>query len=292
MKKTLLNNEFSVVSQDELTPTFDTLKISHKHCDAEVSLYGGQVLRFKPTGQKDVFWLSDKAMYQQGSAIRGGIPLCWPWFGANDKSEVKSINHGFARQVIWHVEKVSADEKETTLVLTLEGESYHPLWPNTFKLMQTLVFGKSMQQTLTMTNLSNTDTEYSGALHSYFAVSNPKNITLDSLTGVKFDDKLTDLSEVQLNSVSCVGPIDREYHSNKEMTIVDSQWDRTIKLTSFGCHQWVLWNPGTELASAMSDIHEQGEQEYVCLEAANTHWQALPAGATVVMSQKIEVLPI
>jgi glucose-6-phosphate 1-epimerase len=289
MNKVLLNNEFVTVNQTRLATDIDCLTISHQHCRAEISLHGGQVLRFKPKGQKDIFWLSDTATYQQDKAIRGGIPLCWPWFGANDKCEEPSINHGFARQVTWQVENVSADEQATTVVLTLEGDNFHPLWPSAFKLVQTLVFGQSMKQTLSMTNLSTTDAEYSGALHSYFNISNPKNITIDKLTGVNFEDKLTNLSEVQLGSVSCIGPIDREYQTEKVMEIVDCQWSRTIKLTSTGCQQWVLWNPGTTLANTMSDVHEQGEQEYICLEAANTHWQALPAGATVIMSQVIEV---
>jgi glucose-6-phosphate 1-epimerase len=290
MNTILLQNEFSDVSQVELTSELTALQIKHLNCTAEVSLYGGQVLRFKPKDQQEVFWLSDKATYEEGSAIRGGIPLCWPWFGANDKSDVKSINHGFARQVIWQVDSVSADEKATTVVLTFEGDGFHSLWPTKFKLVQTLVFGQSMEQTFSMTNLSDTDTEYSGALHSYFSVSNPKNITLDSLTGVNFEDKLTDSSHTQEGSVSCVGPIDREYHSKKVMTVVDSQWSRVIKVTSLGCQQWVLWNPGTVLANTMTDIHERGEQEYICLEAANTQWQALPAGATIIMSQLIEVI--
>lgn len=299
-----LNNDFAQVTAISLNQTkddecFEGLNISHAHCQAKVSLYGGQILSFKPSGHKDVLWLSEQASYQMGKAIRGGIPLCWPWFGANDKQgqylaknpdkELKAVNHGFARQLPWQLTSIDADKNGVTLVLVLTGKSQHPLWPNVYKLTQTLFFGKSLKQTLEMSNLSQDDAQYSAALHSYFTVSNPKNVSIDALTGVRYNDKLTGSSSIQRESVSCVGEIDREYHSSERMTIIDNNWQRKIDIASSNCQQWVLWNPGTELANTMADIHPQGEQEYVCLEAANTNWQALPAGETVTISQEIKV---
>ncbi|WP_343818417.1 D-hexose-6-phosphate mutarotase [Colwellia asteriadis] len=289
MKQVLLKNEHASVSVEPLNSEFEKITISHRHCEAEISLYGGQVLRFKPTGQQALLWLSDSATYQKEKAIRGGIPLCWPWFGANDKQVEPAGNHGFARQSQWTIDKVSADEQATTIILVLEGEQYHSLWPHAFKVVQTLVFGQSLKQSLAMSNLSTDDAQYSGALHTYFKVSHPSNVVIDTLTGVNFDDKLTGLANTQINRVSCVGPIDREYHSADVMTLVDSDYEHIITITSSGCQQWVLWNPGSELAATMADIHDQGEHEYVCLEAANTHWQTITAGTTVTMSQEIAV---
>jgi len=296
MKKILLDNSFAQVTsmtlcQSSATESFEGLNISHPHCQAQVSLYGGQVLSFKPTGHKDVLWLSELACYQSGKAIRGGIPICWPWFGANDKqtNAVKSSNHGFARQLFWQVETLGADERGVTITLVLSGENQHPIWPNAYQLRQTLFFGKSFKQTLAMTNLSQQDAQYTAALHSYFGVSNPGKVNVDTLTGVNYCDKLTDGSSIQQQSVSCIGEIDREYHSSEKMVIVDNDWQRQIEIVSNNCQQWVLWNPGVELANTMADIHSGGEQQYVCLEAANTAWQALPAGQTVIISQEISV---
>ena len=296
MTQTLLDNDFSKVtsitlSQQNGTELFDGLNISHTHCEAKVSLYGGHVLSFKPSGHKDVLWLSNKAIYQSGKAIRGGIPLCWPWFGANEKEteDQKAGNHGFARQLPWKIESIKADENGVTLILVLTGENQHPLWPNAYKLTQTLFFGQNFKQTLAMTNLAPDDAQYCAALHSYFTVSNPSNISIDALTGLNYFDKITGSSSTQQQHVSCVGEIDREYHSSEKMTIVDSKWQRKIDIISSNCQQWVLWNPGVELANTMADIHPNGEQEYVCLEAANTNWQALPAGATVTIAQEITV---
>ncbi|KGJ96225.1 D-hexose-6-phosphate mutarotase [Colwellia psychrerythraea] len=296
MTKILLDNDFTHVSTLTLNPDKendypDGISITHDHCQAQVSLFGGQVLSFKPADQQEVLWLSEKASYQAGKAIRGGIPLCWPWFGENNKQTQgnKSDKHGFARQLPWRVEALTADESGVTLILVLVGEKQHPLWPNAYKLTQTLFFGKSFKQTLAMTNLSPQGAQYSTALHSYFAVSNPKNVSIDALTGVHYHDKLTASTSVQQLSVSCIGEIDREYHSCEKMTIVDNNWQRKIDIVSTNCEQWVLWNPGTELANTMADVHDGGEQEYVCLEAANTQWQELPAGKMIIISQEISV---
>jgi len=316
MTNLLLSNNFAKVSQTNLVENFDLLEISHQNCQAKVSLYGGQVLSYQPSftsrstsnnnciepkkNEYDVFWLSETAYYQQGKAIRGGIPLCWPWFGANDKATdtAPSTNHGFAREVNWQIKSIKANETEVAVVLIFQGENKHKLWPNAFKLEQTLVFGRTFKQSLTMTNLSKEDAQYSGALHSYFRVSNPENITIDALTGCDFDDKLTAKADYQNNSVSCVGPIDREYHipspdiQSSTVVMIDKSWQRQVEISSLGCSQWVLWNPGAELANNMADIHENGEQSFVCLEAANSKWQPLLAGKSVTISQEIKVLSL
>ncbi|PKI16997.1 D-hexose-6-phosphate mutarotase [Colwellia sp. 12G3] len=296
MTTILLNNDFAQVTsitlgQSNVAECLAGLSIYHAHCQAKISLYGGQVLSFKPTGHKDVLWLSEQAYYQSGKAIRGGIPLCWPWFGPNDKQteEIKAASHGFARQLPWKVESVEANKSGVTVILVLAGENQHPLWPNAYKLTQTLFFGDSLKQSLAMSNLSQEDAQYSAALHSYFTVSNPSNVSIDALTGLSYSDNLTGNSSLQQQAVSCVGEIDRKYHSSEKVTLVDSQWQRKIDIVSRNCQQWVLWNPGVALANTMADIHPQGEQQYVCLEAANTHWQTLPAGETVTISQEISV---
>ncbi len=304
MTKIPLDNDFAQVTSITLNQEggeecFEGLNISHAYCQAKVSLYGGQVLSFKPSGHREVLWLSGQARYQMGKAIRGGIPLCWPWFGANDKRSqylaenpntvIKGGNHGFARQLPWQIKSIDADESGVTLVLVLSGDDQHPLWPNAYTLTQTLFFGKSFKQTLAMSNDSSKDAQYSVALHSYFSVSNPSQVSIDGLTGLRYSDKLTGSSSTQHESVSCVGEIDREYHSGEKMIIVDNHWQRKIDLISSNCQQWVLWNPGTALANTMADIHPKGDQEYVCLEAANTSWQTIPAGETVVISQEITV---
>lgn len=301
---TSINQESCLAANSLEDSQFETnsiLALSHPHCEAKVSLFGGQTLSYQPVGHKDALWLSKQASFAEGKAIRGGVPICWPWFGPIDEqpfsqnkvavniNKVKPQKHGFARQLLWRVASINADALGITLVLTLSGEGEHQVWPNAFNLTQTLFFGENFKQSLSMTNLSQQDTQYSAGLHNYFAVSNPANVSIDTLTGVNYLDELTSHKGIQEQSVSCVGEIDRKYESSETMIIDDQKWQRKITVVSDNCQAWVLWNPGTELASNMSDIHAGGEHEYVCLEPANTTLQALPAGETVVISQVINV---
>lgn len=290
----IATNEFGQVHQISLTSDLSALIVKHKYTQAKVSLYGGQVLSWQPVGEKEVFWLSKDSAFENGKAIRGGIPLCWPWFGShpNDK-ENKSGNHGFARRQLWQVDSIDITEFGVEISLSWQGKNIDDLWPGASKLTQVLFFGRTFSQALTMTNLSDSDAYYSGALHSYFSVSAPKNTSITALTDAIFDDKLTGKSCVAESSVTPlangVEPVDRVYHSSEVMTVIDSHWQRSIELKTVNTKQWVFWNPGLELATNMADIHEGGEQEFICLEAANTQMQLLKAGESLTMEQSITV---
>jgi glucose-6-phosphate 1-epimerase len=233
--------------------------------------------------------MSKDSVFESGKAIRGGIPLCWPWFGPYSKAEVKSGNHGFARQQTWQLSDIEIDACSVKIVLSWEGENMHRLWPNACELKQELLFGKTFSQTFYMTNTSEKDTQYTGALHSYFSVSHPENITIDKLDSIEFDDKISGKNSQMKPLKNCVGPIDRIYHSDQRMQIKDTAWQRVIEVQSFHAQQWVLWNPGVEIAESMVDIHIDGEREFVCLEAANTDAQLLKSGETVTLKQVISV---
>lgn len=290
----IMSNAFGHVEQVKLPSGLSILNISHQYAQAKISVYGGQVLSWQPSNEREVFWLSKNATFEQGKAIRGGVPLCWPWFGVHPNDiEKKSGNHGFARCQLWQIDNIDISEQGVDVTLSWQGKNINELWPSACKLTQVLSFGKTFNQVLAMTNLSEQDMFYTGALHSYLSVSAPKNTSIVELTQVPFDDKLTDkaCSPNMLSSMLANGsdPVDRVYHSNKEMTVVDNVWQRTIKLTATNTKQWVFWNPGTELANNMADIHVNGELEFVCLEAANTQAQLLAAGKSLTIEQQITV---
>ena len=296
MTKILLDNNFAQVSLTSLSDSEETqevnaLTLSHTHCQASISLYGGQVLSFQPTGYQNLLWLSEEARYQTGQAIRGGIPICWPWFGINPKQDPAnpSIKHGFARQLLWHVESIEADDVGVTIVLMLEDENQHQLWPSAFKLRQTLFFGEKLMQSLAISNLTDDTVQCTFAFHNYFRVSDSSKVNIDTLTGVPYLDKVTGNSAKQVNPLRFVHEIDREYQTSKTMSLVDRHWQHAIDVISDNFQQWVVWNPGAELASNMVDIHKHGEKQFVCLESASTQWQNIPAGETVICSQQIKV---
>ncbi len=287
----LIKNEFGQVHQTKLSQEFSALVIEHSKVNAKISLYGGQVLSWQPCGEKDVFWLSKNSAFEKGKAIRGGIPLCWPWFGCHpNDNEKKEGNHGFARRQLWKIDNVDINEQGVEVCLSWQGANMSDVWPFSCQLKQVLFFGCSFKQSLKMNNLSNDDVYYTGALHNYFLVSSPENIKIPALEQVSFDDKLTgQLCEPQLLE-NGIGPIDRTYHTNSCMSIVDNYWQRTIELKSKNTNQWVFWNPGVELAKNMADIHHNGEEEFVCLEAANTQMQLISAGESVIVEQEISIL--
>lgn len=285
-------NEFGKLKKIILADNISGIEIKHQQCSAKISLYGGQVLSWQPINQQPIFWLSKDTFYQQGKAIRGGIPLCWPWFGSYKRSGIKAKNHGFARVNNWQLDKTEISEKGVTLILSLQRTNLHGLsenniWPYAFNLTQILFFGKSFKQTLNIKNCSEEPVEYSVAFHSYFCVSSPENVSIPALKVAKFDDKLTSQYCLPSENVTGVGPVDRVYHSNDEMQIIDPQWKRIINIHPDNTQQWVLWNPGKKGAEQMSDIHRNGENEYLCLEAANTQWQTIFPMTEESISQEI-----
>lgn len=281
----LFANQFGQVDKTTFGEAIRGLLIKHQHCHAKISLYGGQVLTWQPEEHKAVFWLSESSEFSPGKAIRGGIPLCWPWFGPYKDGG----NHGFARQQVWQLDSIDVDKDAVTVVLSWHGEKIHPLWPAACELRQELVLGKEFKQTLYMKNAGDSELEYSGALHSYFCVSAPESVDVKALNPAKFDDKLTGEKGVTAILPHCQGPLDRVYHYDKAVQLVDHQWQRTIEILPENTRQWVVWNPGSVTAEKMPDIHSGGEHEYVCVEAANSQGQKLPPGRWVTMGQTIRV---
>ena len=285
--KSLVNQDDCQIKQVSLSKGVDIIEITHPRCKASVSLYAGHVLGWQPTSQREVFWLSEATNYKQGSAIRGGVPLCWPWFGPR----TSEVNHGFTRTSIWQLESISPNDDGVSLVLTFSGEGLANTWPFRFKLTQTLFFGDVFKQTLKIDNLSEHAFEHSGALHSYFHVSQPEQACVPRLTNVPYYDKLTD-SEKCTRLIDCRGPKDRVYQSNEGVELLDYGFNRKLVITTTGSQDWVLWNPGSEVASSMSDIQANGEQHFVCLEAGFTKTLSLVAGQSYEVSQEIVIQAI
>ena len=286
----LVESQWGDVELCSLANGLKQLKVSHVTCNARVSLYGGHVLSWQPTGEQEVFWLSQDSLYKPEKAIRGGIPLCWPWFGGLQGEDGLNVgNHGFARQVQWQLDDVTVTETQVELILSWQGKQQHNLWPYPAKLTQKLTFSSEFTQQLTIENHSDSDVEFTGALHSYFAVNNPADVTVSKLDNVSFDCKINTLTQQTDVLPNCVGPIDRIYSSNEIMEVIDKGLGRIIRIEPLNTEQWVLWNPGQEIAQSMSDIHVGGENQFVCLEAASTNWQTVNANSERTMGQRISI---
>lgn len=282
----LAKSEFGEVVESKLNANFSELILSHDLFSARLTLHGGHVVSWQPKGHDEVFWMSKKAQLENGRAIRGGVPICWPWFGPyNDAG-----NHGFARTSTWQLGDIDINSNRIKVELILEGENKSSVWPYKFRVKQVLMFSTTFSQQLIIENLSHKDFQFSSALHSYFSVSNPENIAIPELNSACFDDKIKKIQGCAPADVfNCTGPIDKIYYHNSAMTMFDKGWKRAIEIKKSNSAQWVLWNPGLDIAAGMADIHQQGENEFVCLEAANTNWVTVPKSEAVSLSQEIQV---
>lgn len=285
----LHDNEFGRIHTRQLDSGQEILVLEHDRCSAELCLYGGQVLLWQPRDQWPVFWLSRDASYQHGKSIMGGVPVCWPWFGQVDGLGL----HGFVDQLDWQLSATDVEEDgiRIRLELSASNQTQSDLpWARDYLLEQSLFFGAEFEQEFLINNMAAETRSFSGALHSYFVVSDPAKTIIEGLNGARFQDKLENFAWGSAEGeVSAKGPVDRIFHSTESASIVDHGLGRRIRIDKSGSKQWTLWNPGPEWVKEFGDIHAGGEQEFVCLEAANTEAVSIAAGGSFRCTQSVKI---
>ncbi len=241
---------------------------------AIASLYGGQVLSYVPQGATtDVLFLSPQARYHLGTAIRGGVPICWPWFGP-DPSGAARPNHGFARDRLWQVSETRQQpdgSRQITLTLPPSPET---LALEAAGLTATLdiILGPSLTLVLTTHNPSDRPVPLSQALHTYFQVGDIGQVQVLGLEGVPYVDKLDDTpgKKLQGGALAIAAPVDRIYGPVlNPLTLVDASLGRAIEITFHGSASAVVWNPWASGAQAMGDLPDDGYTQFLCVEATN-----------------------
>nr|WP_321451945.1 D-hexose-6-phosphate mutarotase [uncultured Carboxylicivirga sp.] len=237
---------------------------------AKISLYGAQVLSFIPKGGKDLLFVSSETLYEEGKAIRGGIPVCWPWFNAHPTDSTKP-SHGFARISFWEVLSTSKKEDEIIIALGLKSDdNTKKYFPYEFEAVLEVSVGKSLNVELTTKNIGSELFDVSAALHTYFNISDISTIKLQGLHQTKYKDDVLDIEAVQeAEMITFSGRTDRRYRDTEsEVAIIDT--DRTIHVGKKGSKITVVWNPGAELASQMADLGDSDYKKMVCVESANS----------------------
>ena len=270
-----LQSQFSidgVASIVNCSDDFPVIQISNSYADASIALDGGQVLTFQPKLQQPVLWLSKKAIYKPGKSLRGGIPVCWPWF-SDHPTEKSFPAHGFARNHRWQLEAIEQQTDQSTLVrLTLPAsDATRNLWPQPFELELKVVVGTELSVSLTMTNLSDHPCTMTSALHTYLQVGDIREIVISGLDQTPYLDKVQDFSLFeQQGNVSFSGELDRIYQNTRSDIIIhDGVLKRQLKIAKSGSLSTVLWNPWVNKSAAMNDFEEDGYQHMLCVEAAN-----------------------
>lgn len=232
----------------------------------EVMLQGAHITLWKPTGQKPVLWLSQKSHFEKGKPIRGGVPICFPWFGPNAKDGTLPA-HGFARLVEWKMVGAHANE-DGTIVLRLET-SIEP-----FAVSFQIEFGRELKMNLT-TQLSANEKSgqsFEDALHTYFAVSDIRFISIEGLEDSAFVDKVDQalLKAASGIPIRFTGETDRVYVGTQaDCRLLDEGMRRIIRIAKSGSSSTVVWNPWTDKSKRMADFGDDEWPSMVCIETAN-----------------------
>ena len=247
------------------------IRIEHPHATARLSLQGAQVLDWCPRGERPVLWLSPAARYVRGQAIRGGIPICWPWFGPHPV-ETSLPSHGFARTGLWIVEHTHADDRAVSLRLRLlQDEATERLWPHACSLTVLLRIGRSLELELSTHNLGAQAISVSEALHAYFHVANLAGIAVHGLEGARYVDKTAGGQLKNQNGpLSFDGETDRIYTgSTSDCIIEDPGFRRRIRIVKRGSRSTIVWNPGAQRSAQLGDMEADSYLQMVCVESGN-----------------------
>ena len=140
------------ITIEEPAPDYPVYVIQHPVATARVALHGAHVMEWAPAGRESVLYMSPQAVIQAGKPIRGGIPVCWPWFGADPEDASKPM-HGFARIRFWQLAEATASATGVTLVFTFASDAQTlALWPHAFAARVEVQIGKTLEVTLATQN--------------------------------------------------------------------------------------------------------------------------------------------
>ncbi|MBT3206136.1 MAG: D-hexose-6-phosphate mutarotase [Gammaproteobacteria bacterium] len=248
------------------------IKVMNEHASALISLQGAHVLSWIPKGEQEVIWLSEDATFAAGKSIRGGIPVCWPWFGAHE-SKTEFPAHGFARTTSWEVLSTEALENGGTRIIFSmhrQPENDHMWLPDT-SIQFNLTIGYKLELELITHNNGDSAVTIGQALHTYFNVADVSEVFLHGLDHTDYLDKLENFKRKrQFGPIVIEQEVDRVYLDTfNDCVIEDKQLKRNIIIKKIGSHSTVVWNPWQETAEKMGDLGLQGYKKMLCVESSN-----------------------
>jgi glucose-6-phosphate 1-epimerase len=247
------------------------IRVTAPSASADIYLHGSQVTSWQPANAEEVLFLSEQSHWQDGSAIRGGIPVCFPWFrGKADDAAAPA--HGFVRTKEWRLESVKADGESVVVVCSTEDDALkRRWWPYAFRLQHIVSVGRSLQLRLVVMNTGPDPFRFEEALHSYFRVSRAENVSIHGLDQIKYLDNTDgNRRKTQTGDLILTAKTDNAYtdvYSGAEL--VDRTWSRVIRTEKENSATTVVWNPWKEGAAALADLGNDEWQRFVCVEASN-----------------------
>jgi glucose-6-phosphate 1-epimerase len=247
--------------------------ISLDGISGELFLQGAHLTAWQPPGERPVLFTSPNSAFAPGRAIRGGIPIIFPWFGANPHAPA-APQHGFARTAPWRLDSVETAGRESlTLTLSLgDGDVGSPVWPEPFRAIYTVTFARTLSLQLAVQNRTTHPITFEEALHTYFAISDISTIAISGLAGTTYIDKTEAARRKQQTAalVTITAETDRVYLDTPRRCVVEDRgWRRRIVIEKVGAASSVVWNPWAEKAAAMVDLGDPAWRGMVCVETGN-----------------------
>ena len=262
---------------------FEYIVIENEIAFGKIALQGAHLFEYRVKDKENFLWLSKQSSFEKGSAIRGGIPLCWPRFGNLDRSLPQ---HGFARTSIFkliEVKEINASLTEVHLQLK-SNEETEKIWPFRFTLELVFEIGETLSISMKTINHSPKEMFLTEAFHTYFHVSDIENISIDGLEDLVYIDTLTNERKRQKGSVEIHQEIDRVYLETLSPIILEDQ-KRKIFIETKGCASTIVWNPWIQKCSQMSAMEPNAYRGFVCIESAN----AFDNAVTVASNKSHEI---
>ena len=248
------------------------VEVSNRHASAHIYLHGAHVSHFQTVGNQPLIWMSARSLFTHDKAIRGGVPICWPWFGPHP-SDVSKPAHGFARSRDWTLtETATLHDGRTRIVLTLTSDAAtFLLWPHAFALRYTIIIGQTLELDLRVDNLSDQPFVFTEALHTYLTVGDVRQIRISGLSGTTYADKVRQSQRfTDHGDIVFTDETDRVYlQTTTPCTVHDPLLTRKIVVSKTGSQATVIWNPWIAKAKAMTDFGDDEWPGMVCVETVN-----------------------
>lgn len=247
-------------------------EVANVHAESMIALQGAHVMTWQPRGQASVIWLSKFARFAPGKSIRGGVPICWPWFGPHAE-DAKLPGHGFARTVPWEVRETRFLPDGATFLRfgLIETDANRAQWPHPSSAELLVTVGPELKVELVTRNTGSAPFQLGEAFHTYFHISDLAEMAIRGLEGCDYLDKVDNgLRKTQQGPVAIESEVDRVYlDTEADCLIEDRGLQRRIRIAKRGSRSTVVWNPWVEKAEKMGDFGPQGHRGMVCVETAN-----------------------
>ena len=237
----------------------------------EMYLHGAHVTSWKPGGGEEALFLSSQSRWEDGRAIRGGIPICFPWFG-NKADDPKAPAHGFARTKAWQLESiVQVGGAVTVSMFTESDENTRKWWPAKFRLVHRATFGRELNLELVVTNTGSTSLRFEEALHAYHRVGNIEKARVRGLDSVYYLDKTdSNRKKMEHGEIAIASETDRVYlDATGAIELEDPVLHRRTRVTKENSRTTVVWNPWVEKAHSLSDFADDEWKQMICIETSN-----------------------